>query len=168
MKWGVTITAIAPLFLVALPGPTMAQDVASSIVGVWKMTGWVRKESATGKTIKYFGERPAGIVIYTKGGHFVTFVTGQDRKKPAQADPSDAERIELFKTMYGFGGTYKVEGNKLLLHLETSWNQSWAGTDRPPSVIEIKDKQMTTTSSPFKSNLDGQEIVAVATWERAE
>jgi len=84
------------------------------------MTGWVRKESATGKIVKSFGEHPAGIVIYTKGGHFVTFAAGQDRKKPAQADPSDAERIGLFKTMYGFGRTYKVQGNGLLPHLDTS------------------------------------------------
>jgi len=49
------------------------------------MTGWVRKESATGKIVKSFGEHPAGIVIYTKGGHFVTFAAGQDRQKPAQA-----------------------------------------------------------------------------------
>jgi Lipocalin-like domain len=146
----------------------LTQDVSSSIVGVWKMTGWIRKETTTGKMVKTYGERPAGIVIYTKGGHFVTFVAGQDRKAPAKADPSDAERIELFKTMYGFGGTYKVDGNKLLTHLDTSWNQSWTGTDRPPTMIEIKDKQMTTTSSPFKSVLDGQEIVVTVAWERAE
>jgi len=120
VKREVTITAIALVFLLALPGPTTAQDVASSIVGVWNMTGWVRKESATGKIVKSFGEHPAGIVIYTKGGHFVTFAAGQDRKKPAQADPSDAERIGLFKTMYGFGRTYKVKGNGLLTHLDTS------------------------------------------------
>jgi hypothetical protein len=41
-------------------------------------------------------------------------------------------------------------------------------TDRPPTVVEIKDKQLTATSSPFKSTIDGQEIVVTTTWERAE
>ena len=72
MKTGLIVTAIALVFLPALPGPTMAQDVASSIVGVWKMTGWVRKEFGNRQNDRYFGEHPAGIVIYTKGGHFVT------------------------------------------------------------------------------------------------
>jgi hypothetical protein len=162
------ISAAALALLLTLPQPTMAQDVSTSIVGVWKMTSWTRKETATGKIVKSYGEHPAGIVIYTKGGHFVAFVAGQDRKAPGKADPTDAERIELFKTMYGFGGTYKVDGNKLLTHLDTSWIQAWTGTDRPPTVLEIKDKQMTATSSPFKSTIDGQEIVVTTTYERAE
>jgi hypothetical protein len=115
--------------LLTFTQPTAAQDVSSSIVGVWKMTSFTRKESATGKIVKSYGERPAGIVIYTKGGHFAAFVAGQERKAPAKADPTDAERIELFKSMYGFGGTYKVDGNKLVTHLETSWIQAWTGTD---------------------------------------
>jgi Lipocalin-like domain len=163
------------IWTVALAFPFMqapvaaAQDVGSQIVGVWRMTSWTRKETATGKLVKTYGEKPAGMVIYTKGAHFVAFVAGQDRKVPAKADPTDAERIELFKSMYGFGGTYKiVDGNKLITHLDTSWIQAWTGTDRPPTTIEIKDKQMTATSSPFKSTLDGQEIVVMTTWERAE
>jgi hypothetical protein len=103
-----------------------------------------------------------------KGGHFVVFVAGQDRKASAKPDPTDAERAELFKTMYGYGGTYKVDGNKLVTHIDTSWIQSWTGTDRPPAMVEIKDNQMTGTSSPFKSILDGQEVVTIATWERVE
>jgi hypothetical protein len=167
MKWTL-ISAGALSLLLTLPEPTAAEDVSSSIVGVWKMTSFTRKEVATGKLVKAYGEHPAGMVIYTKGGHFVVFVAGQDRKAPAKPDPTDAERIELFKTMYGFGGTYKVEGNKIVTHLDTSWIQAWTGTDRPPAVVEIKDKQMTGTSAPFKSTLDGQEIVTIATWERVE
>jgi Lipocalin-like domain len=162
------ISAVALALVSALSQPAVAEDVSSAIVGVWKMTSWTRKETGSGKLVKTFGERPAGIVIYTKGGHFVTFVAGQDRKAPEKPDPTDAERVELFKSMYGFGGTYKVNGDKLVTHLDTSWNHAWTGTDRPPTVVAIKDKQMTAISSPFKSNLDGQEIVVTTTWERVE
>ena len=164
----VAIHATGLAVLLSISWPAAAQDVASQIVGVWKLTSWTRKEMPSGKVVKSYGERPAGIVVYTKGGHFVSFVAGQDRKAPAKPDPTDAERIELFKTMYGFGGTYKIDGNKLVTHLDTSWNQAWTGTDRPPTTIEIKDKQMTGTSSAFKSVIDGQEIVATTIWERVE
>jgi hypothetical protein len=168
MKNAVIFASISML-LAGLGQPAGAQDVSSQIVGVWKMTSFVRKESASGKLVKFYGEHPAGIVIYTKGGHFVSFTAGQDRKAPAKAEPTDAERVELFKSMNGFGGTYKiVEGNKLITHLDTSWIQTWTGTDRPPTTIEIKDKQMTTTSSPFKSTIDGQEIIVTTTYERIE
>jgi hypothetical protein len=130
----------------------VAQDVGSQIVGVWRMTSWTRKETASGKLVKTYGDKPAGMVTYTKGGHFVAFVAGQDRKAPAKADPTDAERVELFKSMYGFGGAYKiVEGNKLVTHLDTSWIQAWTGTDRPPTIIEIKDKQMTARPRPSRA-----------------
>jgi hypothetical protein len=168
MKHAVIFASIFTL-LAGLGQPAGAQDVSTQIVGVWKMTSYVRKEQASGKFVKNLGERPAGILIYTKGGHFVSFVAGQDRKAPANVEPTDAERVELFKSMYGFGGTYKiVDGNKLVTHLDTSWIQAWTGTDRPPQAVEIKDKQMTITSSPFKSTLDGQEIIVTATWERIE
>jgi len=168
MKNAVIFASIFTLFT-GLGQPAGAQDVSSQIVGVWKMTSYTRKETASGKLVKILGERPAGIVIYTKGGHFVSFVAGQDRKAPAKVEPTDAERVELFKSMYGFGGAYKiVDGNKLVTHLDTSWIQAWTGTDRPPTAVEIKDKEMMTTSSPFKSTMDGQEIVVTTTWERIE
>jgi hypothetical protein len=101
------------------------------------------------------------MVIYTPG-RALRFVRSRKRpQRPIKPDPTDAERIELFKTMYGYGGTYKVDGNKLVT---TPWIQAWTGTDRPPTVVEIKDKQLTATSSPFKSTIDGQEIVVTTTW----
>jgi len=162
------ISSVTFALVMTLSEPSSAQDLTASIVGVWKMTSFTRKEVVTGKTANQYGQHPAGMVAYTKGGHFVTFVTAEDRKAPARSDPTDAERIELFKTMYGYGGTYKIDGNKLMAHIDTSWVQSWTGTDRPASVIEIDGKQMTFTTSPFKSTLDGQEIVVMATWERIE
>src|SRR5262245_16157505 len=110
------ISAIVLALLSALSQPAVAEDVSSAIVGVWKMTSWTRKETGSGKLRKTFGERPAGTVIFTKGGHFLWFVTGQDRKAPEKPDATDAERIELFKSMFGFGGTYKVNGDKLVIH----------------------------------------------------
>jgi len=148
--------------------PAAGEDLASKIVCVWKMKLFDRKVVADGKITKPFGEHPTGIIIYTKGGHFTTFVAGDNRKAPAKPDPTDAERIDLFKTMYGFGGTYKIEGNKIATHLDTSWIQAWTGTDRPPGVIEIAGKQLTITSSPFKSVLDGQDIVTISVWEQVE
>jgi hypothetical protein len=95
-------------FLLTLPQPTAAEDLSSWIVGVWKMTSFTRKQIVSRNTSKPFGEHPVGMVIYIRPVHFVAFVAGQDRQAPVKPDPTDGERIELFKTMYGYGGTYKV------------------------------------------------------------
>ena len=63
----VTISAVALAFLVALAHPVEAQDPASSIVGVWKLTSFARKEVGTDKAVEVFGEKPVGYRVHTKG-----------------------------------------------------------------------------------------------------
>src|SRR5213078_4330280 len=76
-----------------------AEDLASSLVGTWKLTNFARKEVASGKSAATYGEHPPGYAYYTKGGRFQIFVVAQDRKKNEKPEPSDAERVELFKSM---------------------------------------------------------------------
>jgi Lipocalin-like domain len=84
------MSAVVFAFLLMLLEPLAAQDLASSIVGTWKLTSFARKEVATGKTAATYGEHPPGYAYYTKGGHFLVFAVTQDRKKNEKADPTDA------------------------------------------------------------------------------
>jgi len=161
------ISAVTLAFLLMLPEPSAAQDLASSIVGAWKLTSYARKELATGKTAATYGERPVGYAYYTKGGRSYIFTMSQDRKKNEKVEPTDAERVELFKSMYAFGGTYKTEGNKLMINVDIAWIQSWVGTTQTYQV-EIAGNKLTVTTLPFKSPLDGQDVVVGITYERAE
>ena len=81
---------------------------------------------------------------------------------------TDAERIALFKTMYAYNGTYKVEGGKIVDSVDGAWNEGWVGTKFIIDKYEVSDKMLTTVSSPFKSPLDGSEIVVVITYDRVE
>ena len=144
-----------------------AQDLASQIVGVWKTSSLVTKEVASGKTVHPLGERLSGYFIFAKGGHFAFINVGADRKAPATANPTDAERVELHKTATYGSGTYRTEGNKLVSRFDTSWHQAWTGTERSIGV-EISGNKLTTTSAPFKSSLTGLDVVSIGTYERAE
>ena len=108
------MSAVALAFLLTLPRPAPAQDLASQLVGVWNLSSQVRKEVATGATQNTFGEKPTGQAIFTRGGHSTFTLVGTDRKAPASPNLTDAERIESFKTMSFGSGTYKVEGNKVV------------------------------------------------------
>jgi Lipocalin-like domain len=162
------MSATGLAFLLISPEPLAAQDLASSIVGTWKLTSFVRKEVATGKSATTYGEHPSGYAYYTKGGHFLIFAVAQDRKRNEKiAAPTDAERIELFKSMFAWGGTYKTEGSKVIFDVDIAWVQSWVGTTRTYQV-EVASNKLTVTTPPFKSTLDGQDIVVITTYERAE
>lgn len=161
------ISAVALAFLLTLPRPAPAQDLASQLVGAWRLNSQLRKEIATGATLATFGEKPTGYIIYTRGGLLTFVIAGADRKAPASPNLTDAERIELFKTMSFGSGTYKVEGNKVLTRYDTSWHQLWTGRDLS-AQIEIQGKTLTITTEPFKAAVDGKEVVVTTTWERAE
>ena len=160
------VTAISAAFLLALGQPAPAEDLASSIVGVWKYTGGTSKEVATGKITYPYGEKPTGHIVYTKGGHVIVAVAGDNRKAPTTPTFTDADRINLFNTMAAASGTYKVEGNTLTVTYTSSWNQTWTGTTQKRQ-IEIAGNKLTITSAPFK-NEQSQDVIFVVTLERVE
>ena len=151
--------------LLTVPHVSLAQDQA--IVGVWQVKSLVTKEVASGKTVRPFGERMSGYHVYSKGGHFMTLNVGPDRKPPATANPTDAERLELQRTAAWTSGTYRIEGDKLINRYDTSWHQARTGTERAVTFT-IDGKTLTTTTPPFKGSLTGSKVVAIATAERVE
>jgi hypothetical protein len=109
-----TSLALALALFVLSAWSAVAEDLASSIVGLWKITSFTRKEVATGKTEHPYGEHPTGYILYTRGGHFIYYNMGENRKAPATPTPTDAERAELFKTLVAYSGTYRSKVMRLL------------------------------------------------------
>ena len=85
-----------------------------------------------------------------------------------RSDLTDAERIALFKTMYAYAGTYKLEGGKLIFAVDASWNQSWTGTDQAFNKVEVSPTTLSLETVPFKSVLDGADIIVTVTYDRLE
>jgi len=111
-----------------VPNKANAQGLESSVIGSWKLKSFTRKDLKSGTVTNVFGDSPSGYLIYTKGGRVFAFLVGSDRKSPAKAEATDAERAELFRSMVGYTGTYKVvDGNKIAVRADTSWIQSWTG-----------------------------------------
>ena len=158
---------LVALVVLGLAPPAFADD-SVNLLGVWKMASWTRHEVASGKDVKAFGEQPGGYLIYTKGGHFMWTGFKDQRPKPAAAEPTDPERIALFKTMYVYNGTYKVEGGKIIDSIEGAWNEGWVGTTFTIDKYAVSDKTLTMVSAPFKATMDGVEMVVTTTYERVE
>jgi hypothetical protein len=160
------ISATGLAFLLSWTQPAPTQDLASQLVGVWMFTSQSTKELATGKINYPYGEKPTGHIVYTKGGHVAFVLAGDNRKAPAGATATDAERITLFNTIAAGSGTYKVEGNTIIATYTASWNQTWTGISQKRQ-FEIVGNKLTVTSAPTK-DLAGQDIVFVVTYERVE
>jgi hypothetical protein len=153
--------------LLGLVTPAVADD-SEQLVGAWKMTSWTRHETASGKDAKLLGEHPGGYLVFTKGGHFIWTGFKDQRPKPAAAEPTDAERIALFKTMYAYNGTYKLEEGKIVDSIDAAWNEGWVGTTFIIDKYQVSDQTLSMVSAPFKSTMDGTEVVVVTTYERIQ
>jgi hypothetical protein len=158
--------AATALALVLVSSPVRAQENSPSIVGVWKLTSFARKEVGTDKVVQPFGEHPSGYRIHTRGGHAFYLFVHENRKAPA-GSITDAERVELFKTMTGAGGSYEVEGNRVVFRSEVSTAQSPAGTTLRYQFA-IAGRTLTMTTDPIKSPAGGADLYFVTTYERVE
>ena len=159
------IASIAMLLASGWVEPASAQGSSPSIVGVWKLTTFVRKEVGNDKVVQPFGEEPAGYRVHTQGGHAFYMFFDRNRKAPAGA-MTDADRIELFKTMTAAGGTYEVAGDKVVFRTEVSSAQL---TGRTLTYrYQIAGKTLTMTTDPAKSATGGPDSYLVSTYERVE
>lgn len=156
--------AAALALLLALAHPATAQDLASPIVGVWKLTSFARKEIGSAKVVEVYGEDPRGYRIHTRGGHAFYMFFSKDRKAPIGAI-TDSDRIELYKTMTTAGGTFKVDGKKFHFQPEVSSGQSLTGFSYEFEITGMTLKMMT---EPRKNPSGGPDFFFISSYERAE
>jgi len=148
-----------------LVSPITAQ-AQSDIVGTWKIKEFYQLVTSTNEKRYIYGEGPLGMVTYTKGGHFNIMVAAGDRKQAGNA-PTDAERVQLYTSMFSYCGTYKAEGNSLTTKYLSAWMPAWVGTERN-FKFEVSGNTLTAQSMPFKASLDNVEVVTISKYERME
>ena len=148
----------------------MAQDTPAKplsrdlILGSWRMTSWVTKDVATGERRNALGQHPHGTVVYTP--ERVTFlVLKNNRKRPERLPPSDEEKIALFDAMFAYSGSYTVESDRVVHHVDMSWNEAWSGTEQV-RFCTVDEDTLTYTSAAAKNPFDGREVVHEVTYIR--
>lgn len=162
----VSILALAIALGLACYGPVLAQAPGTALVGVWKVTSFVRKEVGSDKVTHSFGEDPAGYRVHTAGGHAFYMFFDRNRKAAA-GTPTDADRSELFKTMTAAGGAYTVEGDKVVFRPDVSSGQSMNGRTLTYR-FQVAGKTLTMTTDPARAAPGAPEVFYVTTYERVE
>ena len=151
------------VFAVLVPFAAMAGG--SSLVGTWKLESYMREVIATGERYQMFGEHPSGYLSYAPDGRMFAILTMDKRSTPRDAVPSDEEKAKLFGSMISCTGTYTLEPDKVVHHVDVSWNQAWNGTDQV-RFYKLDGETLTITSASAKSAIDGKEGRSVLVWKR--
>jgi hypothetical protein len=67
--------------------------------------------------------------------------------------------------MISYAGTYTMDAEKVIHHVDISWNQIWTGTDQV-RFYKLEGNILTTTSAPNRNPVDGREGRSILVWEK--
>jgi len=161
------IMRVLVMGLVLLAPPTIAVAGENPVLGTWKLKSWVRDVAATGEKINQMGERPNGYLSYSADGRMYAIITADKRIKPLDVNPTDEQRVKLHQTMTAYAGTYTLQADKVIHHVDISWNEAWTGTDQV-RFFKLDGNILTITTAPNKSPMDGREGQTVLVWEKVK
>jgi hypothetical protein len=137
--------------LLALALMTGSASAADTLVGRWKLTDYTMKWADTGEVTHPRGQNALGYLEYSPGGRMSVIISSADLKA------TDA-----------FAGTYKVQGNKYVAHVEISTAPDLVGKD-VGRTFEIRGDRLTVTTDVSQTSITNQRPGSVtSTWQRIE
>ena len=148
--------------------PLAAPAAESDLYGTWKLVSLNSKVMDTGQMEQLRGKAPIGYVSFTPDGRMTGIILNETRPKPeSAAKMTDQQRVELFKTMNAYAGTYKLEGNKLTYRYDVTHNE--LPTQRAlVREIKIEGRKMTMLNEPALGVNDGKKRQTTTVWEKVQ
>jgi hypothetical protein len=136
------------------------------LYGTWRLVSWIREVVGTGERSEIFGKAPYGFLTYGRDGRMSAMIVRENRPKPLNyAKLTDQERIALFTSTIAYGGTFTVEGSRVVHHVDISWNEAWTDTIQVRH-FHIDGRTLTIRTDPAASPIDGQQATAMLIWEK--
>jgi hypothetical protein len=136
-------------------------------LGTWKLQSFTDEDLVTGQKTDPFGAHPGGYLNYGPDGRMYGILVNDGRKAPDALIPTDAERIDLYSGLIAYAGTYHIEDDKVIHHIDISWNQAWTGTTQVRQ-FRIDGNVLYIRTLPAKNPLTGNETSAVLVWTKVE
>jgi hypothetical protein len=130
------------------------------ILGTWRLLSYVREVISTGERYNQFGDHPYGYLGYAPDGRMYGIFT--DRAPEGVAATAEAEASG---TVVAYAGTYQLDGDRMVHHVDIAWNPAWTGTDQV-RFLDLKDGVLTITTAPYRSYVDGREGRSILTWTK--
>ena len=137
------------------------------VLGTWSLQSYVRERLLDGRRHNQFGDNPTGYIGYAPDGRMYAIFTRDDRATPRDVVPTDEEGVQLLGSMVAYAGTFSLGDGVVVHHIDTSWNQSWTGTDQIRHFV-LDGGTLTITTAPYKSYLDGTMGRSILVWKKVQ
>jgi hypothetical protein len=159
--------AIAGIQMLALATtliPRTAFAAEYELAGSYQLISSSTRHLDTGEDVP--DENAKGFIMYGADGRMLVLITYGDRPRAeSSAKLTDHERIQLFRTMLAYGGTYEFDGKTVAHHVDICADEVRCGTTVIRDVTFDGDRLIYTTR-PQPSPFDGKMIVITLIWQK--
>jgi hypothetical protein len=162
MKWILALVfATCCLFRMEF---SFADDAATQLAGTWKVVSLLTKFDG-GRTVEPFGPNPKGRLVLTPEGVWIIILTSANNRGPAK---NVEEKSALLDSMLAYSGKYTIEGNRMTIGVDMSWNEIYSGAnqDQTRSFNIEGDKLIIRSPEIVSAVRPGQKAVATLSLER--
>jgi len=128
------------------------------LIGTWRMLSWKKKMVSSGVIVDAHGPDPVGYINYGADGRVYAIVVSRDRQAPKTLPPTDADKLRLFDSMLAYAGTYTLDDEKVIHHVDVSWNQAFTKTDLI-RFYKLANGILTITAAPAIDPFSGKEVI---------
>src|SRR5215472_6460809 len=122
------------------------------------MLSWTKETIATGEIVDALGPDPGGYITYGADGRRHSIVGRRDRLAPETLPPTDTEKLRLFDSMLAYSGTYPLDDEQVIHHVDVSWNQAFTKTDLI-RLYKLANGILTLTAAPAIDLYSGKEVI---------
>ncbi len=139
--------------------------VENAFVGAWKLVS-LELRGADGATSYPFGLDPCGYIFYMADGYMSVVIMHASRPHFQSQDSfggSLDEKAGAMGTFFSYCGTWEVQGNEVVHHIEVSLFPNWTGKDQR-RFYRFAGQRLTLSTAP--QVYQGKEQAAVIVWER--
>ena len=110
-----------------------------SLAGTYKLLSLVVEVDGQ-PPVDTMGKSPRGYVVLTPT-RWINLFTAEKRKPGTAIE----QKAALWDSLLAFTGPYRVDGNKLIVSIDASWNEGWNGT-QVTRYWQLDGKHLTITS----------------------
>ena len=143
---------------------SFADDAAKQLAGTWKVVSLLTKFDG-GDIVEPFGPNPKGRLVLTPEGVWIIILTGANNRGPAK---NLEEKGALLDSMLAYSGKYTIEGNRMTIGVDMSWNEIYSGANQNQTrFFNIEGDKLIIRSPEIVSAVrPGQKAVATLLLER--
>ena len=149
----------ALVLVLLLLSPVLAQQ---SLLGTYKLVSFTVEVEGQ-PPLSTMGKSPRGFLVLTPN-RWMHLITAEQRKFGQSVE----EKAALWDSLSTYTGPYRLDGSKIIVSVDVSWNESWNGTQVTRTwQLEGNHLFITTVPAPYPRDPSKMAVTRVV-WERVE